>query len=113
MTCEWCGHEHARDALCSGRPRWSRRGFLAMFGAGVAGLALAPSLPLGPQPEPWQALYAPIVTSNQGSFSMDQILKQYYEPIIAEQLKRRSVFTRAIGDEALPRAGGLWNVRTR
>lgn len=39
-NCEWCGHEHSRDALCTKRPKWSRRGFIAMFGMGVAGLAL-------------------------------------------------------------------------
>lgn len=42
--CEWCGHDHPVTALCGKRPRWSRRGFLAMLGVGVAGLALAPSL---------------------------------------------------------------------
>lgn len=45
MICEWCGHEHAREALCSARPKWSRRGFLAMFGAGVAGLAFGVPAP--------------------------------------------------------------------
>jgi hypothetical protein len=40
MICEWCGHEHERAALCASRPKWSRRGFLALFGAGIAGAAL-------------------------------------------------------------------------
>ncbi len=43
--CEWCGHEHRREQLCEGRPKWSRRGFLSLFGVGLAGLVLAPSLP--------------------------------------------------------------------
>ncbi len=42
--CEWCGHDHPVTALCVKRPRWSRRGFLALLGVGVAGLALAPTL---------------------------------------------------------------------
>lgn len=39
MLCEWCGHTHPREALCERRPKWSRRGFLALFGAGIAGIA--------------------------------------------------------------------------
>ena len=38
--CEWCGHDHDEAALCTERPTWGRRGFLALFGAGIAGLAL-------------------------------------------------------------------------
>ena len=38
--CEWCGHDHDQAALCTQRPTWGRRGFLALFGAGIAGLAL-------------------------------------------------------------------------
>lgn len=53
MTCEWCGHEHAREALCTKRPTWSRRGFIALFGAGLAGLAL-PGIPLSPPPTVWE-----------------------------------------------------------
>jgi hypothetical protein len=37
--CEWCGHEHAVTALCAKRPKWSRRGFLAMAGAALVGIA--------------------------------------------------------------------------
>lgn len=48
MTCEWCGHEHAREALCTSRPKWSRRGFLALMGAAAVGAALDPSLLLKP-----------------------------------------------------------------
>ncbi len=40
--CDWCGAAHSRDALCTSRPKWSRRGFLALFGAGMAGLAIPP-----------------------------------------------------------------------
>lgn len=39
--CEWCGHEHDQAALCTQRPTWGRRGFLILFGAGIAGLAIA------------------------------------------------------------------------
>jgi len=46
MTCEWCGHDHAREALCTKRPTWGRRGFLALFGAGIVG-AMLPELPRG------------------------------------------------------------------
>ena len=42
--CEWCGHPHEREALCASRPTWGRRGFLALFGAGLAGLAMRPDL---------------------------------------------------------------------
>lgn len=45
LMCEWCGETHDVKSLCSAKPRWSRRGFLAMVGLGVAGLAIAPSLP--------------------------------------------------------------------
>ena len=40
MMCEWCGYAHAQTALCTKRPTCGRRGFLAMFGAGVIGLAV-------------------------------------------------------------------------
>lgn len=49
-ACEWCGEEHEQTALCAGRPKWSRRGFLALFGAGIAGAALAHVLPALPAP---------------------------------------------------------------
>lgn len=42
--CEWCGGTHPREALCTQRPKWSRRGFLALCGIGIAG-ALLPALP--------------------------------------------------------------------
>lgn len=45
LTCDWCGHAHAREALCAKRPTWGRRGFLALMVAGLAGLAL-PKVPL-------------------------------------------------------------------
>lgn len=45
--CEWCGHEHDVTALCTKRPKWSRRGFLALAGAAVVG-AVLPSLPTVP-----------------------------------------------------------------
>jgi hypothetical protein len=45
VTCEWCGREHAIDALCVARTRWSRRGFLALFGAGVIGASFVHALP--------------------------------------------------------------------
>jgi hypothetical protein len=47
--CEWCGHPHPPSELCSERPLArgvTRRSFLALFGAGIAGLALGPQLPL-------------------------------------------------------------------
>ena len=46
MTCDWCGHDHDVRAICAQRPASrgvSRRSFIALIGAGVAGLALAPS----------------------------------------------------------------------
>lgn len=45
QICEWCGHDHAKDALCASRPKWSRRGFLALFGAGIAGAVVAAKIP--------------------------------------------------------------------
>ena len=50
MICDWCGHDHDVRAICSQRPASrgvSRRSFIALIGTGVAGLALAPSLPVG------------------------------------------------------------------
>jgi hypothetical protein len=47
MLCEWCGGEHDQAALCRSRPKFSRRGFLALFGAGIAGVAAAQILPTG------------------------------------------------------------------
>ena len=49
MTCDWCGHDHDVRAICSQRPASrgvSRRSFIALIGAGVAGLALSPSMPV-------------------------------------------------------------------
>jgi len=43
--CEWCGHQHEASALCQQRPKWGRRGFLALFGAGLAGSVLSTALP--------------------------------------------------------------------
>ena len=46
MTCDWCGHDHDVRAICSQRPASrgvSRRSFIALISAGVAGLALAPT----------------------------------------------------------------------
>ncbi len=51
--CEWCGHEHDQAALCTDRPTWGRRGFLALFGAGIAGLAVTGVTGL-PWPDPIQ-----------------------------------------------------------
>lgn len=45
--CEWCGHDHDQAALCTERPTWGRRGFLALFGAGIAGMAVT-GLPTDP-----------------------------------------------------------------
>lgn len=44
-TCDWCGHQHPVTALCSQRPTWGRRGFLALVGAALVGAAL-PALPV-------------------------------------------------------------------
>jgi hypothetical protein len=40
MTCDWCGHGHDRAALCTKRPRWSRRGFLVLTATGLAAMTL-------------------------------------------------------------------------
>lgn len=40
VQCDWCGHDHPVMALCSRRPKWSRRGFLALAGAALVGAAL-------------------------------------------------------------------------
>lgn len=40
MICEWCGHDHARTALCTKRPTWGRRGFLALVGSAIVGAAI-------------------------------------------------------------------------
>ena len=42
-VCEWCGHQHDVQALCSQRPKWSRRGFIALMGSAVLGLASSPA----------------------------------------------------------------------
>ena len=45
-TCRWCGEPHAVEKLCARAQRgMTRRSFLFLTGAGVAGMALAPSLP--------------------------------------------------------------------
>lgn len=46
ITCDWCGHVHTQGALCSKRPGLTRRNFIALFGAGVAGMVIAPLPPL-------------------------------------------------------------------
>ena len=46
QMCEWCGHTHEQTALCTKRPKWSRRGFLALFGAGLVGMAVTGLQPL-------------------------------------------------------------------
>lgn len=43
--CEWCGNEHDKSVLCTSRPKWSRRGFLALFGTGIAGAVVAVKVP--------------------------------------------------------------------
>lgn len=43
-TCQWCGDTHRSDQLC--RRGMTRRSFCFLFGAGVAGLALAKAAPL-------------------------------------------------------------------
>jgi hypothetical protein len=43
--CEWCGAPHAVDALCAANTaRMTRRRFLFLFGAGVAGAVTAANL---------------------------------------------------------------------
>ena len=43
--CEWCGDTHRSDQLCQRAQRgMTRRSFCFLFGAGVAGLALAPQV---------------------------------------------------------------------
>lgn len=49
--CEWCGHEHDVTALCTKRPRWSRRGFLSLVGLGAVGLAVGGIPTLGSEAE--------------------------------------------------------------
>lgn len=105
--CEWCGHEHARDALCTSRPKWSRRGFLSLFCTGIAGLAVAPSL--SPQAKAVSAVSAlsdagvfdaAFVAGRRGgktAAGIDAILKAYYEPIIQAQFENRN---------------GLWQIVT-
>jgi hypothetical protein len=94
MTCEWCGHEHARDALCTSRPTWSRRGFLALFGAGIAGLAVAPQLAAQPvvDVDVWVTAGIRGGKTLTSFHTFDEILKHYYEPVIAAQLNRRDLF---------------------
>jgi hypothetical protein len=93
VTCEWCGHEHAREALCTSRPKWSRRGFLSLFGAGIAGLAVAPSLgvrSVGPE----VVIDMAFTAGRRGGktvMGLDAILKAYYEPVIVEMLNDKGV----------------------
>lgn len=42
--CEYCGHDHPRDALCTQRPKWGRRGFLALLGAAAVGATVPDAL---------------------------------------------------------------------
>lgn len=105
MTCEWCGHEHARDALCRSRPKWSRRGFLSLFGAGIAGLVVAPSLPVSDE-------YIGVVTMNQRGEVMgfDAILKAYYEPVIQAQFEKQNGLWQIV---AGPKKGKTFRVDAR
>lgn len=108
MTCEWCGHDHARDALCTSRPKWSRRGFLSLFGAGIAGLAVAPSLAIEracPTFEPMWAARVPVSTS-----SFDEILKAYYEPVIQAQFENSNGLWQIV---AGPKKGKTFRVDAR
>jgi hypothetical protein len=44
-TCQWCGDRHGADQLCAKAQRgMTRRSFCFLFGAGIAGVALTPSL---------------------------------------------------------------------
>jgi metallophosphoesterase superfamily enzyme len=43
--CDWCGHDHPAAALCAARPKWGRRGFLALAGAALVGSVL-PAAPV-------------------------------------------------------------------
>lgn len=44
-ACSWCGDRHTNDRLCQRAQRGlTRRSFCFLFGAGVTGLALSPSL---------------------------------------------------------------------
>ncbi len=54
--CEWCGSDHPVTALCTKRPRWSRRGFIGLFGVGLAALAVDPATLLQPLIQPAYAL---------------------------------------------------------
>jgi hypothetical protein len=49
MTCEWCGRSHDARQLCrANRVGMTRRKFLFLFGAGVAGTVTAARLGLDP-----------------------------------------------------------------
>lgn len=95
MTCEWCGHEHAIDALCGSRPRWTRRGFLALFGAGVLGASFVHALP--PEAIP----FVPTPVNNQLSATIDEIIKRYYQQPIADFLNGRNTLFELVDVDAV------------
>lgn len=82
LTCDWCGHAHAREALCAARPKWSRRGFLALFGAGIAGAALGGVQAFAPAPAvvPTWAAHAP---------KFEMVMAQMLTPGGLEDILRR------------------------
>lgn len=46
MTCDWCGDTHGSTSLCQRAQReMTRRSFCFLFGVGIAGLTVTPSLP--------------------------------------------------------------------
>lgn len=51
--CEWCGHDHQVTSLCTKRPTWGRRGFLALCGAAVVGAAVDPAALVTPDEWEW------------------------------------------------------------
>jgi hypothetical protein len=82
--------------LCQARPKWSRRGFLTLLGAGAAGLVLADTLPLLSGEEAFEARF--IIKGEYAT--IDSILKQHYEPYITAQLNQGTTLKRMFEAEA-------------
>lgn len=75
VTCDWCGNDHDVRALCSARPKWTRRGFLALgLAAGVgAMLPTVPALNREFASPVTCALWSPLDVDRVGGITLDML----------------------------------------